>query len=326
MVRVGRTLAAAVVVFLLIVEPALAAGVEKKPVFRVGYLPLLPQLPLVVSYENDRYALKKFQLELVKWNSFTSAEAAFRVGALDAAALPLPIILTMAESGLQFKALGACHLGGSRLVARQKTELKTLRGKLIGVPGLDSNENFVLAQELEREGLRMGIDFKTISVSFDTAINDLKADKVDAFFLPEPYGSLAETSGLGVPVEGQRGRLTGTLGTALIVRGEVFEKRKDDVKEWLESVVRAGRSIEKDLTATSGRQTAIIQQNYFGFLQKNISVILSERRGELKFGYFKISAEEFKKAENKATKMKLLSKSVNYKDIFPAESLLKATQ
>jgi ABC-type nitrate/sulfonate/bicarbonate transport system substrate-binding protein len=319
-------LAAVFAVFLLLAEPALAAGAEKRTVFRVGYLPLLPQLPLVVSYENDRQALKKIQLELVKWNSFTSAEAAFQVGAIDVAALPLPIILIMAESGFKFKILGACHLGGSRLIARKKNELKTLRGKLIGVPGLDSNENFVLTQELEREGLRMGIDFKTISISFDSAINDLKTEKLDAFYLPEPYGSLAETTGAGVPVEGQAGRLTGTTGTVLIVRGEVFEKRKDDVKEWLESVVDAGRFIEKDITTTSGRQSSIIQQNYFGFSQKTASDILSERRGELKFGYFNISDQEFKKAENKATKMKLLSKSINIKDLFPAESLLEANE
>ena len=63
---------------------------EQVKTIRVGYIPLLAQLPLVVSYDNDRINFSDVEVELVKYRSFNSLEAALRVGAIDVADISLP--------------------------------------------------------------------------------------------------------------------------------------------------------------------------------------------------------------------------------------------
>jgi len=293
---------------------------------RVGYVPLLSQLPLVVSFENDRMDLEKVEPQLVRYTSFTSLEAAMRVGAIDLASLPIPIALSMTADGHKIKIIGTCHRGGSRLVARTKGDLGSVRGNLIGVPGLDSGENLKLSQVLGAADLRPGLDFKTIGVSLTTAINDLKAEKIDALYLPEPFGTIAEKEKIAVEVEGQEGKLTGTLDTVLVIRSEVFEKRKEAVEEWLESLVKNCRFIENDIKKSGAKQTAIIQGPYFDYPEAIVISALLKGNGGLEFDRFVPSAEEIGGYMDLATQMKLLTKSVDLNSLISVDSMEKLSK
>ena len=286
---------------------------------RIGYLPILTQLPLVVSYENDRLSFDKVALELVRYNSFTSLEAAFRVGAIDVAALPVPIIFSVAGDGHKVNIIGSCHIGGSRLVARAQGNLETVRGKLIGVPGLDSNENLRLGQVLGEVNLRQGLDYKTIEVPFNTVVSDLKATKLDAIYLPEPIGTIAENDKIAVAVEGQNDKLTGTLNTVLAINSEIIKRNKVAVQEWLLSVVRGCRFIEEDINKTGARQTAIIQRTYFNFPDDIVIASLGQRKGGLQFDQFIPQYEKLKEYLKLATQMKLLKKSVDLNSLINLE-------
>jgi len=303
-----------------------ATSAEGKLALRVGYVPLLSQLPLVVSFENDRMNLEKVEPQLIKYSSFTGLEAAMRVGAIDLASLPVPIALSMAADGHKVKLIGACHRGGSRLVAQTKGDLKSVRGNLIGVPGLDSDENLKLGQVLGAADLRAGLDYKTIGVSFATVINDLKAQKIDAFYLPEPFGTIAEKEKIAVQVEGQEGKLTGTLDTVLVIRSEVLEKRKEAVEEWLESLATNCQFIENDIKKTGAKQTAIIQGSYFDYPEGIVTSALLKRKGGLEFDHFVLSEEEIRGYMDLATQVKLLTKSVDLKSLISTDSTKKLSK
>jgi ABC-type nitrate/sulfonate/bicarbonate transport system substrate-binding protein len=234
--------------------------IQDKIALRVGYLPLLSQTPLVVSYENDRLSFKYIMIELVRYNSFTALEAAMRVGAIDVASLPVPIVLNMAAEGHKIKIIGACSSGGARLMARTEGGLETVRGHLIGVPGLDSNENLELSQVLGAMNLRPGLEYKTIGVTFNRAISNLKSNNLDALYLPEPFGTIAEREKIAYEIQGQKDKLTGTLGTVLVIRSEILEKYEKGTKEWLMSLVKSCRFIENDVKQSGARQTAIIKE------------------------------------------------------------------
>ena len=295
------------------------AGSQDRLALRVGYLPILAQLPLVVSYENDRLSFDSLDLELVKYNSFTSLEAAFRVGAIDVAALPVPIVFSVAGDGHKVNIIGSFHTGGSRLVARVQGNLESNRGKLIGVPGLDSNENLRLNQVLGEINLRQGLDYKTIEVPFNTAVNDLKATKLDAIYLPEPLGTIVENDKIAVAVEGQKDKLTGTLSTVLVIHSEIIKKNQVSIQEWLFSVVRGCRFIEEDINMAGARQTAIIQRTYFNFPVDIVAVSLAKRKGGLKFEQFVPQYEKLREYLELATQMKLLKKSVDLNSLINFE-------
>ena len=81
----------------------------------IGYVPLISQLPLVVSYDNDRLSYSSVKVTLVKYRSFNSLEAALRVGAIDVADLPLPVVFSIAGDGIDIRIIGQYHSGGSIL-------------------------------------------------------------------------------------------------------------------------------------------------------------------------------------------------------------------
>ena len=313
-------------VCILLVCHGRVAAAEGKTALRIGYLPLLSQLPLVVSYENDHLNFDKIRLTLHRYNSFTSLEAALRVGAIDAASIPVPIALNIAAAGHPIRILGTCHQGGSRLVSKKKTDLKKIRGALIGVPGLDSNESLRLDEVLERLDLQAGLDYKTIEIPFTIAIKDLKANKLDAIYLPEPYGTIAENEKIAQAVEGQNGQLTAGLTTVVTIRSKNLEQNKAGVEEWLKSLVNSCRSIEKDISQSGGLQTAIIQASYFQFPEAVVSAALSQRKGDLKFDHFIPEVKLIKKYAAQAAKLKLLEKSVDIDTLVNFELMRKASQ
>ncbi len=277
---------------------------------RVGYVPILNQLPLVVSYEIDRLGFGKNRLRLVKYNSFTSLEAALRAKALDIAAIPVPIALRLAADGEKIKIIGTCHAGGSLLVSRQAGGLDTLRGKRIGVPGLDSNENFSLRQILGATGLRPGLDYRAIAVPFRIAIADLQAGRLDAFFLPEPFGTMGQENAAAFAIEGQD-KLAQGLPTVLVVRAKILNKSAPLVRMWLDSIVKSCRFIEMDIRETGARQTAIIQNAYFHFSQKAVTTALVQQKGGIRFNHFIPSLDKMKASLALSEQMKLITKPVS---------------
>ena len=109
---------------LLIAFGGNAFCVQSKITLRIGYIPLLSELPLIVSYESNQLNFENVTAELVRYNSFTALEAAMRVGAIDVASLPIPIVLSIAADGHKMKIIGICHLGGSRLWPETKAVLR----------------------------------------------------------------------------------------------------------------------------------------------------------------------------------------------------------
>lgn len=292
------------------------AWAASKAPFRVGYVPLLPQLPLVISYEEDRPKLTQADLKLVKYNSFTAVEAALRVSAIDAAYIPVPIALSiMADEAMEIKIMGACHRGGARLVTRSPGSLDKLRGKLIGVPGLDSCENFKLAEVLGQLKLQAGSDFKVIDIPFASAIKDLQNNKVDALYLPEPYGTIAEHNKVATSPEGDQSRLLGNLTTVLVVRAELLNRNLAAVQEWLQSVGKATNFIENDVAKGGARQTAIIQSKYFEFPNEIVITSLAKRHGNLTFSLFAPNQDEINAILETTIQLRLINKSVDLNKI-----------
>ena len=253
---------------------------------RVGYVPLITQLPLIVSYDNDKLNYSKVEVRLVKFRSFTSLEAALRVGAIDIADLPLPVVFDIAGDGIAVKIIGQCHSGGSVLEGVGVSDLPALRGKIIGVPGLRSNENLELIQALSREKLRYGLDYKTIKVPFNTILQNLQAGRINAMYFPEPYGEMAEKKHLVRLMDNQENNLAGRLTTVLSARADLLQDNyREALKEWMRSLVEACAFIEDDIKNLSAEQTAIIQEPYFGFNRGVVSSSLAQRRGKIQFSF-----------------------------------------
>lgn len=324
MIRFQRNLLITIVFLIVFISlPGYSAYGKNRADLRIGYVPILTQLPLITSHENDRTLYRERGIELIRHNSFTSLEAAMRAGAIDIASIPVPIALRMITDGEKITIIGTCHTGGSLIVTRKKGSLDSIRGQLIGLPGLDSNEAFSLNQVLAGINLHTGLDYKTIEVPFRIALDDLKADKLDALFLPEPYGTMAEEEGTAFAVNGQD-ELSKNLSTLLVVRSMILDKKRASVKLWLSSIVKSCRFIETDIRETGGRQSAIIQKAYFDFPKQIVSKSLVQKNGHLRFNRFIPDLDEIKASLELSIEIKMISKSISLDDKISFELMNEA--
>lgn len=264
--------------------PSLVHGETPGSSLHIGYVPLISQLPLVVSYDNDSLRYSSVNVTLVKYRSFNSLEAALRVGAIDVADLPLPVVFNIAGDGVGIKIIGQYHSGGSILEGTKLGNVSEFRGKIIGVPGLRSNENLAIIQRLSEEKLRYGLDYKTLKVPFNTVLQNLEAGKINAMYFPEPYGSIAEKNHLAMQMEKQDQNLSGGTTTVLVARSDILQTHsKEAMEEWMRSLTGACAFIENDISTLSAEQTAIIQEPYFGFERALVSSSLVKRCGGIRF-------------------------------------------
>lgn len=282
----------------------------------IGYVPLITQMPLVVSYDNDRLSYSRVKITLVKYRSFNSLEAALRVGAIDVADLPLPVVFSIVEDGIRVKILGQYHSGGSILEGVGLNNLSDFRGKIIGVPGLRSNENLKLIQMLSKEKLRYGLDYKTIKVPFNTVLQNLEAGRINAMYFPEPYGSMAEKGQFATQVEKQEQDTSQEITTVLVARADILQKHhKEAMVEWIHSLAEACVFIENDIKTLAAEQSAIIQEPYFGFDRALVGSSLSKRRGGLYFSFVIPEKNVLQLYLQQALDLKILLKPIDLDDL-----------
>ena len=209
-------------------------------------------------------------------------------------------------------------------MARTEGGLETVRGHLIGVPGLDSNENLELSRVLGAMNFRPGLEYKTIGVTFNRAVDNLKVENLDSLYLPEPFGTIAEREKIAYEIQGQKDKLTGTLGTVLVIRSEILKKYERGTKEWLMSLVKSCRFIENDVKQSGARQTAIIQTSYFHFPEAVVIEALVNHKGDLKFYQFVPDQKKIKVYMDLASKMQILTKSVDLNALLSLNLMKKA--
>jgi ABC-type nitrate/sulfonate/bicarbonate transport system substrate-binding protein len=291
-----------------------SAQSKEKTIIRVGYVPLVNQLPLIVAHENAHSF--KFDFNLIKYASYTSLEAAMRVGAIDAASIPVTKVLSIHADGIPIKIVGTIHRGGSTLVSRKKGGLDVLASALVGVPGLDSCENLEIKKLLSEKNLRFGIDYKTIGIPFHTAIQYLKGGKLDALFLPEPFGYMAEKQGIAGSIDISQGLTAKKIFTGLVIQSRLLDENADESLQFMKSIIEACRFIETDIRLSEGRQTAIIQTHYFGYPEDMIADLLVRRRGAIRFDQFFPDPKQLHETMRLASEMKLIMKSVDLDTIY----------
>ncbi len=311
-----------IVVLVIFLHVGLVSAVEKKPaqvplLLRIGYLPVLAQLPLVVSYDLERLAYQNVRVELTGFKSSIALEAAFRVKAIDIAYLPIPTIFAMKADGIDVLMGNSLHRGGSSLVVDSEVNKRKTTGTVYGIPGPASSELLILHNFLTRAGLSYGNDFKVVAVQLDRAIDELDQGEVDGFYLPEPYPTMASWR---LPkkirfIQLDAEDVKAPQAALVFNRNVVAGSDSKGLLEWLGSIERTCRFLEQDIHDYGGAQTVLTQQHYFGFEPALIQQAFNNLQLTLKFSSEKVPVPALEQILEKMISLKLLQKSINANDI-----------
>jgi len=284
-------------------------------VFRVGYLPVLSQLPLVISYDRDRYAYESVRIELSEFKSYIALEAAFRVQAIDIVYLPVPTILKMKADGVDVLLGDSFHRGGFSMVMRMG-DARNTDSAIFGIPGFAGNGKVMLGDYLAGLGGRYGKNYRTITVQLSDADAVIESGKVDGIIFPEPYPTRAlvrnpETK--RIAYDGQSTLYTSQSALAFN-RGKMSENR-EGLSEWLGSLEKSCTFLKEDIGLYNGAQTVISQKRYFGFDMTLVRDALTYSGALLSFGPERIKKIELEKVVERMISEKLLSNSMNLDDV-----------
>lgn len=295
----------------LLLSPVSGSWAGYKLPVRIGYTPLVSQLPIILSYYYDQFSYHCLQPSLIRYNSFTSLEAAFRVGAIDIALIPTPIALSMAADDVPVTLLGHISRGGSQLIAKYSGDYKQLKGKVIGVPGLDSNENIHLRNALSQNGLRYGLDYKAISVPMNSVLEDLRSGRIDALYYPEPYGTIALHQNSGFSVLAQEPDLSANNLYVLVIRSSYVNiDKRYAVIEWLHSIAKACDTLKKQAASNEVEDIPLLE-----FDDEIIEYSLKEQVGGITFGLFPIDFYDLRRNLDDIIELKILYKSIAFEGL-----------
>lgn len=246
--------------------------VHSKTTFKVGYLPILDHLTLLISHARENNVLKGINTEPRLFKSWNSVAGALKGGVIDGAFMLSNFAMDQFNKGVKIRSVLVGHRNGSGITVKKDSPIKSpadLKGKKIGIPGKISTHTAILDKYLRKEGLSMK-DVNARVIAPPNMLKALKFDRIDAFIVAEPFCAKAETDGLGKTIVLSKDILANHICCVVVVRKQVLEANPSGIQEWVESLNRNGGFIDQDKTENGGRTVARMAANYMKFDERII--------------------------------------------------------
>lgn len=235
-------------------NPATAGSGE--PV-RVGYVHVFDDAPVVVARDKGFFAAQGLEAEVTAFTSGPTLVKGLVTGQLDVGVLGFTNAITWAAQGADLKIIGKVQDGYHALVARSDrgiSRLADLKNRSVATQAVGSTADIVLkGVVLRKAGLREQ-DVQFVYTSPATALASLRAGRVDAAFLFEPYDSMVRAS-LPVTELDEVGKSWPFPCMVVIVPGRLLAERPGVAKAVLQSI-KQSIAFMKTNPAEAGRVLA----------------------------------------------------------------------
>ena len=200
----------------------------EKTALRLGYIPLIDCLPLVIAQERGFFAAQGLTVELNCEASWANIRDKLIVGHLDGAQMLAPMLLaaSLGVGGLRKPMLTAFSLGlNGNAITVSNSLFNALREKSAGDSALDaanalatvvharkaagqdplvlatvfpfSSHNYLLRYWLSAAGIDPRRDIKLVALPPQQMVDNLRLEHIDGFCVGEPWNSCATAMGLG---------------------------------------------------------------------------------------------------------------------------------
>ncbi len=281
-------------------------GHEHQRKLRVGYLPLLSNLPLIIAYERGRLSFQTIEIELERYESYTALEAAFKVGAIDIAYIPVPIVISLQSQGHQFEFGKSLHKGGYILLenATKRTEDLTT----IGIPSIISSEHLLLYDSLKQRNARYGMDYKVATVAFGNSGIAFRTGDVDQLLYPGPIAEMIYlTADNKSEFKLQRLSSSDLSYSTLAYNFTINSPKYNDAKnEITKQIKHACDYLDENLKKSNGLQIALLQKSYFGIDEQLFTSILSGYKNKLEFKFTDVPEQSFIKTQDAMLELSMI--------------------
>ena len=241
-----------------------------RTVLDCGYVPLVDCAPLIIAKELGFAAEEGIELNLIAQPSWSALRDMLALGHLDLAQMlsPMPVAMSLGLGGLAAKvdammvlSMNGTVFGVSKDLSSRLSDTQTMFADAskvakslgavandtlrIGVPFHFSMHRLLLQYWLDQfdEGERPEVEI--ITVPPPRMADALDAGEVDAFWVGEPWGSVAVARGVGELVLPGAAIWRGAPEKVLAARHDWIEEQPDRVRALMRAVHHAQRWLDK---------------------------------------------------------------------------------
>ena len=226
-------------------QPAAGEAKQAAPgVLRVGFFPNITHAQALVGNASGEFQRQVPGLEMKTFNAGPAAMEALTSGSLEASYVGTgPAINTFLKAGRQLRIIAAAADSGAVLVTKTARSVAELKGKTVASPQLGNTQDIALRHWLEQQGLKVGQDVTVTPLSNPDILALFTHGKLDAAWVPEPWGARMVAEGGGHILVDERDlwpqRRFHT--TVLVTTQQQLEQQRESLKKLLRAHVALTR-------------------------------------------------------------------------------------
>ena len=270
---------------------------DNKIELRVGYLPILDHLTLLVSHAKDNDSFQQINIKPRMFKAWRSMAGALKAEVIDAAFILSPLAMDLFNQGVNIKTILLAHRDGSAITIRNGSNINKsndLQGKIIAIPDRKSTHTALLDQYLRQSDLSLQ-DVITRVIAPPNMLKAMSLGKIDAFIVAEPFGAKAQSKNIGKILVLTKDIIDNHVECIVIVNNDFLNTYSAGIQEWVNSLIQAGKWIDTDKLENNSKQIAsLTAKKYFPHDQKTVIMGLQNPINRISFSDLNPSIEDFK--------------------------------
>ncbi len=231
---------------------------------KIGYIPILDHLTLLVSHARDNNAFKHIQIEPKLFKSWSSVAGALNAGVIEGAMLLSNFAMDLFNKRTDISTILVGHRHGSGITVSKDSNLLAaadLKGKRIAIPTGISTHTALLDAYLRTGGLSLQ-DVETKVIAPSNMVQSMQRGRIDAFIVAEPFCARAEAEGAGNTLVLSKDISNNHICCVAVVKKEILQANPEGIQEWVNSMVVNGQFIEQDKVQQGAQNVARIATQY----------------------------------------------------------------
>ncbi len=277
---------------------AIQLPAAERVALKVGYLPILDHLPLMVSHAQDAGAFQHLNLQPKLFKSWREMVGALDAGVINAAFILSPLAMDLFNQGMDIRTILLAHRDGSAISVKHDSAIKSaadLRGKAVAIPSNKATHTALLDTYLKTAGLSLA-DVTTKVIAPPHMPLAMRNNRIDAFIVAEPFGAKAQEDGLGKILVLTKHIVNHHVDCVVIVKNDVLQQNPQGIQEWVNSLLKAGQFIDKDkLENNSSTVAELTAKKYYPHSIKSIQLGLQNPQDRISFSDLNPALEDMQK-------------------------------
>ena len=278
----------------------------------VGFLPVTCHLTCPVTDYASKTTETNTNFNSRVFSDFPTVISALQAKQVQATFMIVPLAMKLREQGVPVKICYLGHRDGSEIIVAKNgnvRSLKDLKGKIVAIPSLYSNQNFVIHKLMEDHGLKPG-DISFVVLPPPDMPTSLASGAIDGYFVGEPFCAKAELDGHGRVLYYARDIWPNFISCALVVHEDLIKENPGVVQDLVRGIAASGEWAE-----THRAEAAKLVSPYYRQDEKVLNYVLTADPRRVSYVKLTPADEELQQIQDMGIKMGLLTKRIPMSEI-----------